>query len=491
MAPGASQASDDAFTSYSFAIVSVICICYYIPWAIRTVREIIIYRNADKREKADLTNPLQAISSACRSFPRMVVRVLTHPQEIVEGAKLMWKEKSFFFKRIAPRSAKYVLRPSIFLPFLWLFMFSSVMYISLTFDPHQILGIPSTSSVSDVKKAYRSLARRYHPDHNKTDEAKVIFTQIRRAYKALVDRDAFEEEEAKSAQNFSVGVALPSFLLSRDHDGLVLFGLLGILFAAPFIVWRFLRETNKLEKLIKHISLDKTVTESFVKHFGVPEDAKYAERRLSRKTILRELVQLGIVASNVPDTAIEKFPPFPDFLQRCVDAEHQKAFLINLGFDEQTIQILQAHMVANGMKLLEGFEAAHAKMLDEQEAMSSVSVPPSRYEVLYYFYEFHLRDVDGSLQQLLELNDSIASAKKLLRLHKETLDNLKLLSTSPKGTKNSKNALVQLSQAPQRTAELVEGIQQELLAIFRRNFRAEMEWKSSKREMRAYKKTQR
>ena len=32
-------------------------------------------------------------------------------------------------------------------------------------DPYQVLGIPSTATDEEVKKAYRNLARKYHPDN--------------------------------------------------------------------------------------------------------------------------------------------------------------------------------------------------------------------------------------------------------------------------------------------------------------------------------------
>ena len=56
-------------------------------------------------------------------------------------------------------------------------------------DPYQVLGVPSTATDEEVKKAYRDLARKYHPDnyHDNplADLAQERMTEINEAYEAV------------------------------------------------------------------------------------------------------------------------------------------------------------------------------------------------------------------------------------------------------------------------------------------------------------------
>lgn len=58
-----------------------------------------------------------------------------------------------------------------------------------TSDLYRIMGVDKTATCEDIKKAYRALALKYHPDKNKEDGAEEKFKEIAAAYETLKDED--------------------------------------------------------------------------------------------------------------------------------------------------------------------------------------------------------------------------------------------------------------------------------------------------------------
>lgn len=54
-------------------------------------------------------------------------------------------------------------------------------------DYYRILGVPRSASQDDVKKAYRRLARRYHPDVSTQPDAEARFKEVNEAHEVLGD----------------------------------------------------------------------------------------------------------------------------------------------------------------------------------------------------------------------------------------------------------------------------------------------------------------
>ena len=69
----------------------------------------------------------------------------------------------------------------------------------MNFDPHTILGVEPDAGVTELKRAYRRQAMRWHPDRNTDPAATERFKQIRAAYEHLIAVDAEEVSENEDA----------------------------------------------------------------------------------------------------------------------------------------------------------------------------------------------------------------------------------------------------------------------------------------------------
>ena len=81
-------------------------------------------------------------------------------------------------------------------------------------DLYEVLGVHRDSSFDEIKKAYRKLAREYHPDVNPDPAVKDKFKDITAAYEVLSDPNKRQKYDlggdpfsqfGGGAQNFGFG----------------------------------------------------------------------------------------------------------------------------------------------------------------------------------------------------------------------------------------------------------------------------------------------
>ena len=76
-------------------------------------------------------------------------------------------------------------------------------------DFYEVLGVSKSSSQDEIKKAYRELARKWHPDRNPDDaEAEERFKEIQQAYDALSDPEKRKQYDAGGFAGFG-GAGFP------------------------------------------------------------------------------------------------------------------------------------------------------------------------------------------------------------------------------------------------------------------------------------------
>jgi DnaJ-class molecular chaperone len=97
-------------------------------------------------------------------------------------------------------------------------------------DPYAVLGLPKSADAAEIKKTFRKLAKKFHPDQSKEPKAKERFAEISAAYEILGDekkRGAFDRGEidaegkprAPSFEGFDMGHGMGQGFGRRGQPG--------------------------------------------------------------------------------------------------------------------------------------------------------------------------------------------------------------------------------------------------------------------------------
>ena len=93
-------------------------------------------------------------------------------------------------------------------------------------DYYEVLGVTRSASADDVKNAFRNLARKYHPDVNKADDAEEKFKEINEAYGVLSDPEKRAAYDRYGFQGVNTN-GMPDYSTMDLSDLFDLFGLGG------------------------------------------------------------------------------------------------------------------------------------------------------------------------------------------------------------------------------------------------------------------------
>lgn len=90
-------------------------------------------------------------------------------------------------------------------------------------DPYEVLGVSKTASADDIRKAYRGLAKRYHPDVNADSRAVEMTAMINTAYDLLTDPErklAYDNRFSLVYNELAVDLAEdPVEVYKREYKG--------------------------------------------------------------------------------------------------------------------------------------------------------------------------------------------------------------------------------------------------------------------------------
>ena len=81
-------------------------------------------------------------------------------------------------------------------------------------DYYDLLGVSRDADADTLKRAYRRLARQYHPDINKDPGAEDRFKEIGRAYEVLSD----PQTKARYDQFGEAGLVVPDVSAVEAHS---------------------------------------------------------------------------------------------------------------------------------------------------------------------------------------------------------------------------------------------------------------------------------
>ena len=113
-------------------------------------------------------------------------------------------------------------------------------------DYYEVLGVSKTATDAEIKKAYRKLAKKYHPDMNKDNpQAEELFKEVTESYNVLSDKEkrklydqfghaAFDEGAAQGGAYGNSGAGAGGFRAVIIRNSIIV-GITSMIFLMGFL----------------------------------------------------------------------------------------------------------------------------------------------------------------------------------------------------------------------------------------------------------------
>lgn len=150
-----------------------------------------------------------------------------HPEDTLNFAPCREKHQLLHANEPNRRRRSMITRVALVIGWIvFLFLAYRVSLIEIEhkeYDPFAVLNVDREASISEIKRAYRDLSKKYHPDRGGDAEQ---FKEIAKAYKTLTDEEAKENwkkygnPDGPGVTHF--GIALPKWLVDHQNSLFVL-----------------------------------------------------------------------------------------------------------------------------------------------------------------------------------------------------------------------------------------------------------------------------
>ena len=122
------------------------------------------------------------------------------------------------------------------------------------FDPYEILEISSSATPQEIKKAYKKLAIKYHPDKNLNNlQAKAKFMLVAKAYEALTNEEAkrnfelYGNPDGRGSMRFSIALPSTFILNKKSHYKIMIMFLIIVCVLVPYHFFKWFKKSQNFD----------------------------------------------------------------------------------------------------------------------------------------------------------------------------------------------------------------------------------------------------